>query len=340
MKKIDLKIALTYVGAIVGAGFASGQELIRFFVVFKNYGLIGTIITGIIFSLLGALVIILVNKLSINNYGNLLENIFPGKIHIVIDILIAVSLWIGIGVMLSGSAALINERLDFSVKASFIFTGLLVFICLQFGSKSLLNTNTILVPFLIFLAIGSSALYIFKPVACFSDGYRLQNLIPNWWTASLLYVAYNMVLGIVVLASVKSEGEQVTVWGGLLGGGLLGLMSFIMVKGLLLLPQDLQLAEMPMLVMTNKISPAIGDIYGLGLWVALFTTALANTHSLAVRISNKINISYKLILFSLIASSFCFIPWKFSALVSIIYPIEGYLAIPIIAAVILAVFKK
>lgn len=339
MGKNDLKVAFTYVGAVVGAGFASGQELVKFFVIFQNYGQWGTIITGGIFAFLGAVVIMLVNKLESKDYGQLLKNIFPYKIYKFMDITIAISLWLGVGVMLAGSSTLLKEWIHLSTIIGFIITAILVFFCLQLGSKGLLNTNTVLVPFLIILAIGCSMLQIIKPVLYLNEEIKIQSLLPNWWIASLLYVAYNMILGIVVIASIKEKKERLTPWGGIIGGLLLGVMSFIMVKGLLLLPGNLLMVEMPMLVLTSRINPLVGKVYGIALWIALFTTALANAHSLTIRISNKTKRSYKKILAIIIISTFCFIPWRFSMLVGFIYPIEGYLAIPIIIGIIIAVFR-
>ena len=96
MTKNDWKVALTYVGAIVGAGFASGQELTRFFVVFKERGLLGTAIAGAIFAMLGALVIFLAKKLKSNSYAQLFRHILPHNLNR-IDIIISFSLWVGLG---------------------------------------------------------------------------------------------------------------------------------------------------------------------------------------------------------------------------------------------------
>src|SRR5690554_6129800 len=109
MNKDDIKLAFTYVGALVGAGFASGQELVRFFVRFGTYGLWGIVFAGISFALMGALVILLTNKIQANDYSMLLRTAFPKKIYKVIDIIIAFSLWVGLGIMLTGSSTLIKE---------------------------------------------------------------------------------------------------------------------------------------------------------------------------------------------------------------------------------------
>ena len=43
------KIAGAFVGVIVGAGFASGQEILQFFTSFGVYGLIGCVVAGLTF---------------------------------------------------------------------------------------------------------------------------------------------------------------------------------------------------------------------------------------------------------------------------------------------------
>ena len=41
--------------------------------------------------------------------------------------------------MLIGSGTLLEERFALNIKIGFLITGILVFLCLQFGSKGLLN---------------------------------------------------------------------------------------------------------------------------------------------------------------------------------------------------------
>jgi len=339
MNKYDLKIAFTYVGAIVGAGFASGQELVRFFVVFQQYGLWGTLTAGLLFSLLGALVLRLINRIKVKDYGELFRHIFPRYIYRIIELIISLSLWLGVGIMLIGSSTLLKEQFNISIIYGFIFTALLVFSCLFVGSQGLLNANTILVPILIIFAVGSSIIYIFKPAVCMVEYISVNTLLPNWWMASLLYAAYNMVLGIVVLASLEETDKEKTFWGGIVGGVLLAMMAWIMVKGLILLPKNLLIAEMPMVLLARQIHPFIEKLYTVALLIALFTTALANAHSLTTRLSNKNKNNYRKILALIIISTILFIPWKFSVLVGSVYPILGYLGVPVIMGLIIASFK-
>ena len=49
----QLKIAGAFVGVIVGAGFASGRELLLFFVDFGVWGLVGALVSAALFTFLG-----------------------------------------------------------------------------------------------------------------------------------------------------------------------------------------------------------------------------------------------------------------------------------------------
>ena len=48
MVKRIFNIALAYVGVVIGAGLSSDQDLMQYFVGFGKWGIIGTIVLGII----------------------------------------------------------------------------------------------------------------------------------------------------------------------------------------------------------------------------------------------------------------------------------------------------
>lgn len=47
LKKKSLRVALVYVGIIVGAGLSSGQDLMQYFVCFGYAGMIGVVVLTI-----------------------------------------------------------------------------------------------------------------------------------------------------------------------------------------------------------------------------------------------------------------------------------------------------
>lgn len=53
MFKRALGIAMAFIGLIVGAGFASGQEMMQFFVAFGTMGIVGALIASLVMMLSG-----------------------------------------------------------------------------------------------------------------------------------------------------------------------------------------------------------------------------------------------------------------------------------------------
>ena len=54
-KQSIFTLASVYVGTVIGAGFASGQEILQFFGKHGYKGILGVMVITVLFSLLGAL---------------------------------------------------------------------------------------------------------------------------------------------------------------------------------------------------------------------------------------------------------------------------------------------
>ena len=76
MKNI-FKIAFAYVAALVGAGFASGQEIISFFVKYGKISAVGVILSAILFGIFAAVVLCGCIELKTVCYAEYLESIMP-----------------------------------------------------------------------------------------------------------------------------------------------------------------------------------------------------------------------------------------------------------------------
>jgi len=63
-----LKIAAMYMGAVIGAGFASGQEIMQFIIVHGRDGIKEVLLVTFLFCYLGAIILYLSKKLKTDNY--------------------------------------------------------------------------------------------------------------------------------------------------------------------------------------------------------------------------------------------------------------------------------
>ena len=62
------RVAGIYAASITGAGFASGQEILQFFSIYRAGGFYGILLAGILFSVLGCTVLTRVYRERIRNY--------------------------------------------------------------------------------------------------------------------------------------------------------------------------------------------------------------------------------------------------------------------------------
>lgn len=82
MRKDWIKIASIYVGTVIGAGFASGREIIEFFGVYGIKGIWGMAISGILFSLIGSLLLVKVYNNKIKGFDELVSTLFGKKLDL------------------------------------------------------------------------------------------------------------------------------------------------------------------------------------------------------------------------------------------------------------------
>ncbi len=130
------RIAGAFVGVIVGAGFASGQEILQFFASFGLVGLIGCVVSGALFALLSMAFSTMGQRLAAESHKEVVHAMLGRHLGLVFDVLITFFLFAITVVMLAGAGSLLNQWLGVpevwgSVLAT-VFTILIV--CLDIRS--------------------------------------------------------------------------------------------------------------------------------------------------------------------------------------------------------------
>jgi len=330
IRNTDWQIAVAYVGTVVGAGFASGQELMQFFVKFGIKGLYGAALAGIFFIVLGAMTIFMTGQYRFRTYKDLLDLMLGPKLALLIDGAVIIFLFLGFSVMLSGSGALFKEHLGLPSWIGIFLTEGLVLVALLARHEGVLWFNFLLIPLLIaVLGIVSVGTICSMPVSNPESTLFSGNgswVSDNWICSSVLYVSYNMVGAVVVLVALAADKRNCSFAGGMLGGGLLSLLVLFAVGALLSAGSPVFSYQIPMLYLAYQVNPAMFYLYGAVLWAAMITTAIANAYGLARRLQYAWNVPYffvmSLLLILAIPLSLC----DFVHLVARVYPLFGYLS--------------
>ncbi|MTV50583.1 hypothetical protein GJ688_16715 [Heliobacillus mobilis] len=362
------QVASVYVGAVLGAGFASGQEIMQFFVRYGPAGSGSVILAGLLFGLLGPAIIYVCRQKGVAQYQDLIHMLFGRRIGQVMDVVIASSLFIGIMVMLSGTGALVEQQWGWPSWIGVTGTAFLVTASLWWGLKSLVWVNTILVPLksIICLAVATAVVFWMPPIetgtlaslqgeAAIPAMAGLNNpfeatevsggvgLLPSSPALSaFLYVSFNLTMSLVVLVALAPQvRHRGGFFGAAVGGLSLGLFAYVLTLAMLHYVPAIEGYPVPMLFLAGALHPWTGEIYAFLLWLAMFTAALGSAFGAALRLSKmeKGPKYRKSLLFSIIVvSPFALLP--FSELVATLYPFFGYVGLPLIIAIAWVALKE
>lgn len=332
-----IRLVATYIGAVIGAGFASGQEILQFFVLYGYQGLAGVVVATVLFSYLGALILYLSVKLQAGSYQELLTYLLGPWAGKFMDYLSIIMLLGGLAVMLSGSGAVVNEYLGLpswvGIGAALIVISLVLFN----GVRGLLMANVILVP------VKFAAVCLIAILAILLKGLPSEisvinhgGIAGNWLWSSMLYVSFNMIVPVAVLSSLgRSVTTRIGILGGLIGGVGLGFTALLVTLAGLSFYPEVANYEVPMLYMASGVNSGLRPVFALLIWLAILTTAIANAHGFASRLAPNGGNKYRMIGLLACLGVLPLTVFEFSSLVRVLYPLFGYAGLALLVAMLI-----
>ncbi|MBB6218525.1 putative membrane protein YkvI [Anaerosolibacter carboniphilus] len=329
-----IKIASIYIGTVIGAGFASGQEIMEFFTKYGIWGFYGIGIASVLFGLIGSLILLKVHKLRLTSFEDLLQVTMGARLGKSIKSILFLLLLSGYCVMLAGSGALFQEQFELSKTLGIWSMTLVCFATFVFSISGLAFLNTMIVPLLLIgiLAIGSIVTFQNDFTMSNQAGMIFSNMTGNWLTSSLLYVSYNSIGAIAVLSSLLPliKNKRTAVGSGIIGGIGLGLLAGFLLLPTLIFYTDINGVEIPMMAIATRLGGNIKLGYGILLWLAMLTTAVSNGFVFIEGIKDKLGIGpiWTALLFCIAAIPLA--NFGFKSLVHTLYPLFGYIGIFIV----------
>jgi uncharacterized membrane protein YkvI len=323
------QIAAVYVGTVVGAGFATGREIVEFFSRFGIVGLIGVFMAGYILTYLGAKLMRIAAAIGAQSYEEMNVHLFGKFFGRIINIMMLFMLLGVCAVMLSGAGAVFEEQLGLTKSLGIFVTIALSLAVMVVGLKGVFAVNTFVVPMMIlfslilfFLSVklpGFIEQVVFIPYA--EDGWKAV-------IGPFSYTALNLSLAQAVLVPVAAEikDDNTVKWGGILGGIALTLILLSSHLTLIMLP-GFETFEIPMAVVMKQLAAGLYWIFVLIVYGEIFTSVIGNIFGLERQIQKYIKLP------SLLVVSFLFLICYFISLIdygtllSILYPVFGYISL-------------
>lgn len=340
MNKIStVKIAATYIGTVIGAGFASGQEILQFFGVFGSKGLVGLLIVTIFLIFYGYIVMELGYRIQSPSYIEIVRLSGGRYFGVIADSIISFFLFGSVAAMIAASGALFNQQFGLnSLLGGIIMTAITV-ITVFVGINGLVNSLSVIVPVLLAVALSTCITSIYF-IPSSADSMPLpsatNNLIGNWLWSAILYVSYNIVTAIAVLGPLGklAKNKKVIRNGAILGGVALGACALVIYLAVNKNIGNLDGVELPMVFIANRISPIVKTVYSIVLLAAIFSTSAGSLYGFAARLFDIEGSKGRIMIPVIAILAFTAGQLGFSNLVRYLYPLEGYLGIILLAGLL------
>lgn len=338
-------VAGIYIGTLIGAGFASGQEILQFFVYFGLWGLVGLILVTGLFIFFGYIIMELAYELRAKSHLEIIRKVSGPWLGRFVDTIITLFLFAGFIVMSAGAGAIFNEQFGLSPWLGSLVMIIVSLITIFMGVAGIINSISFLVPILIFSILAVCIVSLVNNPISLSElrfARSLAGIGGNWLVSALLYVSYNIVVAVAVLAPLGelAKNKVVLLKGAVVGGFVLGINALFIQLALLANLSEVTRYEVPMVYLAGQLSPVFNIGYIIILLMGIYTTAVGSLFGFLARTVGMDNQNLRLYaslvgVFSLFAAQL-----GFSTLVKVIYPAVGYAGIVLLAGLSYGKFRQ
>ena len=340
-----LKMASAFIGIIVGAGFASGQEVLQYFTSFGLMGSVGAIISTALFAYLGMTLTRIGSRLKTESHKDAIYSISGRYLGVVVDFVIVLTLF-GVGVvMIAGAGSNLNQQFGLPPFVGSLIMVILVFLTILLNVDRVVSVIGSITPFLILTVIGVSVYCLVTIDTTFAlldpIAQNVPTTLPNWFFSAVNYVSFNIAVGasMAFVMGGAEDDEKVAKWGGFLGGLGLGVLIILSHLAIFSKVDVVSTAALPMLAIMNEVSPILAIFMAFILYGMIFNTAVSMFYAFGARFVTIGTSRFKLFVLIMLGIGFALSFVGFEKLVANFYPWIGNLGLFLVAALIFASFK-
>ena len=197
-----LRLALTFAGCFLGAGYVSGQELWQYFGAFGARGLLGLALAVVLLGGTGVLLLRLSARTGIETMDALIVRADIPWLRTAVGVLTAALLFGVVCIMAAGIGALGNQMLGLPVWLGAAIACVLIAAAAYFGLGGMVSVFTVAVPCMIVAALVIAGIRLHRTeltAAAFAAG-DTNPMLGSWATSAVNYAAYNFFATVGILA--------------------------------------------------------------------------------------------------------------------------------------------
>lgn len=334
-------IALSFIGLLVGAGFATGQEVVQYFTSFGISGMWGILVAGLVMTLAGTVFLQLGSYFHASEHNQVFRNITHPIISRILDVAVILTLFAVGFVMLAGAGSNMQQQFGWPAWVGSLLMLVLVLITGMFDVDKVSQVIGLLTPTIIIavLFVGAyTLLHMPDNVdAAIAASEAIESPIPHWLISALNYNGLALILAVsmsLVIGGDNISPREAGV-GGIVGGAVYAVLMAIAGFSLLMNAENVGDSDIPMLTLVDNIHPTLGVIMAIIIYLMIFNTAIGMFYALGKRLSSGKESKYRIIFIAGCLAGFAVSFAGFKALMQYVYPVLGYMGIVLVAILVI-----
>lgn len=326
----------------MGAGFATGQEVVQYFSSFGINGVWGIIIAGVIMTIAGTVFLQLGSYFHASEHNAVFRKVTHPIVSKLLDIAVIFTLFAVGFVMLAGAGSNMAQQFGWPAWVGSTLMLVLVLVTGLLDVDKVSNVIGLLTPTIIIAVI---ALLIYTLMNMPENAGEVIDIasqteapIGNWLLSAVNYNGLALILAVSM--SLVIGGDHISPreagWGGVTYAILLGISGFVLLMG----ADKIGDSDVPMLVLVNEMGSTAGFLMAIVIFLMSFNTAIGMFYALGKRLaSGRENRTYPIFVVGTLAGygmSF----FGFKTLMNYVYPILGYMGMFMVVVRVFAWFRS
>ena len=344
--KKTLQVALAFIGLMVGAGFATGQEVIQYFVSFGLWGLAGAVVAGILMITAGAVIINIGSYFLADEHLGVFRSVSAPVVSRFLDISVSLTLLAMGIVMLAGAGSTLEQQ--FGLPA-WIGSAIMVAIVMLTGLLDVNKVTNIIsaVTPVIFVAVIVAFVYTLMqlPVdlGAMSDlAVQADSPVSPWWLSAINYTCMALMLGVSMSLMIGGNtlDPRDAGRGGLLGGVVYTILLVMNAFALVVNFDAVGDADVPMLKLFESMHPVASLAMVFVTFLMIYNTTISMFYALGRRMTVNHRKRYVPVFLGICVLGYVISLVGFGTLMSVVYPVIGYVGMVLVVVMFIWWFRN
>ncbi|MFD2831369.1 YkvI family membrane protein [Corticicoccus populi] len=315
----------------MGAGFATGQELLQFFANYGIWSYFAALVAGLIITFITRQTAKLGYVLQTESYEVALENIFGKFMAKIFDYILIFFLYGLSVIMIAGTGSGLYDGFGVPTWLGTLITVIVLFFVMQLDFTNIVKVLGIITPFLIIAVLIIAGYNVISPTIPLSevDQYTDISRTPSgvWIWDAITYAGLVVAnsFSFMVIIGGQSRNHFISQRTALIGGLIFTGLVVLMTAGLVANLEVANAAELPTLLLADQIHPGVRILMAVVMVGVIFNSVIGVLFPFLKRFTAEYSPKYKILLLISLVVAYLVSFIGFVDLVNFFYPIFGYI---------------